>query len=378
MDATYRFGIEEEYFLADRETRATPDREAARAFHRAAAAHVEAAGREVLESQIEVSTAPSADFAAARATLAGHRGRLAGIGRAHGLLVFAAGTHPLARWPQQNATEGERYQRMVRDYGMLATRNMVCALHVHVEVPRPESRVDLMNRLVPFVPLLLALSTGSPFWQGRPTGLAGYRMAAYREWPRSGLPPAMDDAADYERYLAVMTASGAIPDATYLWWALRPSMRYPTLELRVTDSCVRLDDAIAITALYRCLVRLLDRRADVNARLTGASRAIAAENLWRAQRDGARAHLIDEAACAAAPVASQLEAVLALVAGDAEELGCGAEVAATRRIVAAGTGADRQTAVYEAARREGADEEAALRAVVDWLAAASAATDERD
>ena len=368
----YRFGIEEEYFLADAVSRGTPASSAARAFHAEAGDRLPGTGREVLQNQVEVCTTPGDDAAEARQRLSSLRVQLAGIGRAHGLLLFASGTHPLACWPDQAQSEGERYDRMTEEYGILAARNMVCALHVHVELPQPERRVELMRRMLPYVPIFLALSASSPFWERRPTGLAAYRMAAYREWPRSGLPDLMD-GPDYERYLRVMVGSGAIPDASYLWWALRPSMRYPTLELRVCDSCVRVEDAVAIAALYRCTLRMLDRRPELHAGLTGASRAIASENLWRVQRHGVRATLLDETACVAVSLAQQLEGLTAAVAEDAAALGCEAELQAVRRIVARGTGADRQLAIYHRAMVDRPDQEAALRDVVDWLAAATAA-----
>ena len=372
MDARYRFGIEEEYFLADAVSRSTPSSVAARAFHVAAEDRLPGTGQEVLQSQVEVSTPPGTDFAEARDRLALLRSELAEIGRRNGLLVFAAGTHPLACWPDQTLSEGERYDRMIKEYGILATRNMVCALHVHVEVPEPDRRADLMRRMVPYVPMFLALSVSSPFWERRRTGLAGYRMAAYREWPRSGLPDLMDNAADYEHYLRVMTRSGAIPDASYLWWAVRPSMHYPTLELRVCDSCVRVKDSVAIAALYGCVVRMLDRRHDIHAGLTGASRAIASENFWRVQRDGVHASLLDEQECAAIPLASQMEALIRLVEEDAAALGCERDVQAVLEILSAGTGADRQIEVYQNGLRNDLDNETALRGVVDWLAASSA------
>ncbi len=372
MDNAYRFGIEEEYFIADASTRGTPRRRALEAFHAAADARLPRAERELLQSQVEASTPPSADFGEAREVLAGLRAGLAGIARERRLLVFAAGTHPIAKWSRQSHTEKERYEGLTRELGLVGRRNVVCGMHVHVEVPRPEARVDLMNRLMPFVPLLLALSTASPFWQGRETGLAGYRLSVFGEMPRSGLPDLFHGAEDYDRLVRVMTAAGAIPDASYLWWAVRPSVKYPTLELRVADSCTSLDHTLAVAALWRCLVRLADRRPDLNKGMTGASRAIAAENLWRAQRDGARAALIDEAAGGAAPVSEHLERVLALAAEDADALGCAAEAGAARAILASGTSADRQTAAFKEASGRGLAKCDALGAVVDWLASETA------
>ena len=374
MNPTYQFGIEEEYFLADAKTRGTP-RRTVKAFHEAVHTRLPRAERELLQSQIEVSTPPSTSFAEARDTLAGLRAGLAEIGQSHGILVLAAGTHPVARWTRQTNTQKDRYEKLIGELRMLGRRNVVCGMHVHVEVPRPEMRVDLMNRLLPYMPLLLALSTSSPFWQGRNTGLAAYRMSAFGEMPRTGLPDLFGSMGEYERYVRVMTQAGAIADATFLWWTLRPSIRYPTLELRVADSCTRLDDTLAIAALYRCLVRLADRRPDLNRGMTGASRAIAAENMWRAQRDGVRAEIIEEEPGRAAPFASHLEATLALVAEDAHALGCEPEVARLRGIVAEGTSADRQLSIFTDARARGLAERDALGAVVDWLAGTTAGRD---
>jgi len=367
MDASYQFGIEEEYFLADATTRGTP-RRTVKAFHDAARARLPRVERELLQSQVEVSTPPSTSFAEAHGVLAELRAGLAEVGRANGILVLAAGTHPIARWQRQSNTQKDRYEKLMRELHMLGRRNVVCGMHVHVEVPRPEARVDLMNRLLPFMPLLLALSTSSPFWQGRNTGLAGYRMSAFCEMPRTGLPDLFGSREEFERYVETMTRAGAIADASFLWWTLRPSVRYPTLELRIADSCTRLEDTLAIAALYRCLVRLADRQPDLNRGLTGASRAIAAENLWRAQRDGVRASIIDEGPGIAVPFASHLDATLALVAEDADALGCQREVARTRGIAAEGTSADRQLSTFAEARGRGLAEREAVGAVVDWLA----------
>lgn len=326
--------------------------------------------RELLAAQVEVATSPTDNPVVARAQLTEMRAGLAVAGREHGLLVLASRTQPLARWERQRQTRKERYDRLMQQMQMLGQRNVVCGMHVHVEVPRPAERVDLMNRMLPFTPLLLALSASSPFWQGRDTEIAAYRLSVWGEMPRTGLPDLFEDAADYDRYVAAMTRSGAITDASFLWWTLRPSVRYPTLELRVADSCTRLDDTLAIAALYRCLVRLLDRSPALNAGQTGATRAVAAENLWRAQRDGIRAEFLDIEG-GTVPFAAGLEAVLLQVAADAAALGCEAELAWLRTLTAEGTSSDRQLAVFAAANGDVRQE---LSATVDWIAAATAGT----
>lgn len=367
MATDYQFGIEEEFFLADALTRGTPGR-TVKAFHADVHAKLPKVERELMQSQVEIASPPSTSFAETRAILSELRGCLAEIGRAHDLMVLAAGTHPIARWYRQSQTNKARYEKLMQDMQILARRNMVCGMHVHVEVPRPDERVDLMNRLTPYMPLLLVLSASSPFWQGRATGLAAYRLSVWGELPRTGLPDLFQDAADYERFVTTMVRSKAIADASFLWWTLRPSIHYPTLELRVADSCTRLEDTLAIAALYRCLVRLAVRRPELNRGQTGASRAIAAENLWRAQRDGVHAVLIDEASGETAPFAQYLDFVLDSVAEDAESLGCALEVSRTREIVAIGTSSERQSATFAAGRDKGLDATQALTAVVDWIA----------
>ncbi|MHC2000653.1 carboxylate-amine ligase [Methylobacterium sp. CM6241] len=363
---SYRFGIEEEYFLADAETRGTP-RRSVKPFHTEASERLPEIGREMLQCQVEVCTPPSTEFGEAREILAGQRDALGRLAKKHELMVFAAGTHPVADWARQLPTKGERYRGILKDVGLAGRRSLICGMHVHVEVPDPAARIDLMNRLLPFQPLLFALSASSPFWQGKPTGLTAYRLSAFGELPRTGLPQLFSGPEAYERYLRIMTKAGSIQDASFLWWSLRPSIKFPTLELRVADSCTRLEDALTVAALFRCLVRCVVRQPDLNADLDGVSLALAEENLWRTQRSGTEAEIIDETSEDALPFADALDKVLALIDADADALGCGAEVERARTIVAKGTSADRQIAVFEAAREKGRTNRQGLDDVVDWL-----------
>jgi carboxylate-amine ligase len=217
--------------------------------------------------------------------------------------------------------------------------------------------------MLPYLPLFIALSTSSPFWQGRPTGLMGYRLAAYDELPRTGLPELFRGNADYDEYVAALMRSGAIKDASHLWWAIRPSLKYPTLELRAPDCCTRLDDAVAIAALYRALARHLYVDAEHNAGLDVVDRAIAVENKWRAQRYGLQGSFVTRSGAVA--VGEVLDRVLELVAADAAALGCADEVEACRAIVARGTSADAQLKIFTENEHEGAD--IALHKVVRWI-----------
>jgi len=367
----YTIGIEEEYFISKIESRDTCQKMPggmAKAFRDGRGPFE----RELLQSQIEAVTPPCESLAEARTLIAGYRATLGALGAEHGYAIVAAGTHPKALWSRQRATDATRYRAVMRDLQMLGQRNMVCGLHVHVSVPDPDKRVALMGRITPFLPLLLALSTSSPFWQGRSTGLMGYRLASYDELPRTGLPDQFDSAADYDQYIETMVAARAIKNASYVWWAVRPSLHYPTLELRVADSCTRIDDAIAIAALYRCLVRKLDRDETLNANPGAASRAIALENKWRAQRYGIRGSFVDERRREALSVKETLDDLIDLIGEDAEALGCLDEVLSARTIIKRGASANCQIAIFEAARKSGAKKSDALNAVVDWLAATTA------
>jgi carboxylate-amine ligase len=283
---SFQFGIEEEYFVCEASTlqpaMRTPESLFARQHPRSGAP----LNREMLQAQLEVATRPHLTCQHARDELLELRQLAAAAAAEHGLTILACGTHPSADWSKAIHTPKDRYDDLMEELQMVGQRNLLCGMHVHVEVPDPDARIDVMNRMIPYVPLLLALSTSSPFWCSRRTGLKGYRLTAYDELPRTGLPELFRSMQDYESYVSALVRSGAIPNATNVWWAVRPSDKYPTLELRATDCCTRIDDAIAIAALYRCLVRYLCRRPSVNADLTPLDRGIAVENKWRAQRFG--------------------------------------------------------------------------------------------
>jgi carboxylate-amine ligase len=360
--------MEEEYFVFDARSRRAVARYNRRFLVGARKRLGDRVMTEMLQSQIEVATPVCATMAEARGHLAAFRAALAEEAEKYGLGIAALGTFPLAYWPEQTVTPKARYDAIMDDLQMVGMRNMLCGMHVHVETSEPANRIALMMRLVPYLPLLLALSTSSPFWQGHPTGLRGYRLAAYDELPRTGLPELFRTNADYENFVSALVGAGIMPDASYIWWALRPSLRHPTLELRVADSCTRLQDAVAIAALFRCLVRALDRDASRNADFDRVGRAITVENKWHAQRHGVAAIFIEPFRRVAMPVASWLEEVLALVAEDADALGCTQEIGRLREIVSTGTSADDQLRIYEAAKAAGHRRAIRLREVVDWAA----------
>ena len=362
-DRHFRFGIEEEYFLSHAETGEAPAQTPDALFHAAdfgAAGHID---REFLQAQIEAATEPHCRADDARIELRQLRLNAAAAAAEHGLAILACGTHPLACWRESVQTSKDRYDKVMDDLQMIGRRNMLCGMHVHVEFPDPARRIDVMMRMLPYLPLFIALSTSSPFWQRHATGLKGYRLAAYDELPRTGLPELFHTAADYDAYVDAMVRSGAMPDASHLWWSIRPSLKYPTLELRAPDCCTRLDDTVAIAALYRSLVRFLYRHPGHNADLDVVDRAIAVENKWRAQRYGVQGTFVTRSG--GVGVAAMLDRILDLVAPDAAALGCDEQAGNCRAIVVEGTSADAQLRIFTENQHEGA--EIALQKVTRWI-----------
>ncbi len=360
-------GIEEEYLLVDRASRDLAADPPAAMLAECEGLLDDQVRPELMRAQIEVGTRPCNNVREARADLARLRATDAEVADRHGLAPIAASTHPLARWEQQQTVEQERYQLLTRDLQAVARRLLTCGMHVHVGVSDDDLRIDLMNQMTYFLPHLLALSTSSPFWGGEATGLKSYRLAVFDALPRTGLPDAYDSYGEYQRMVGQLVGAGLIEDATKLWWDLRPSARYPTLEMRIADVCTRLDDAVTVTALTQCLISMLYRLRSANQRWRVYPRMLVAENRWRAQRYGVEGDLVDFGKGELVPYPELLEELIGLVREDAERLGCTAEVEHARAIVAGGTGAERQLRAYAAARAAGADDREALVADVDLL-----------
>lgn len=368
LDAhAYTFGIEEEFFLVDPATRdvvADVPKELVRSCRRSLGDSVT---HELLQSQIEISSPVFRDCAEAREEMIRLRRGIAEIASERGLRLLAAGTAPLARWPEQRHTDKPHYRRLIDDFQIVAYRNLLCGLHIHVAVPEGVDRVDLMNRMMPWLPVFLALSTSSPFWDRQRTGLMSYRQAAYDEWPRTGIPDHFADEAEYQGFVDLLVGNGAAESASSLWWAIRPSERYPTLELRITDSCTRIEDSLAIAALLRCLVRAHVRRPELGCTHTVYTRRLIDENRWRAKRYGTAAEFIDADGSGTRPFEQIVADLAELIAEDVEALGCHDAVRQMQRIVAEGTSAHEQIRIYRARRDAGVGRFGALKSVVDWL-----------
>ena len=364
---SFTIGIEEEYLVVDRDTRDLI-REAPPSMLATCEALVgEQVTPEFLQCQIEVGTRPATSMAEVRADLARLRRSVAEVVASHGFALVAASTHPFATWSERKRTAKERYAVIEEDLQEVVRRLMISGMHVHVGIDDDELRIDLMNQASYLLPHLLALATSSPFWQGHDTGLRSYRIAVWDEMPRTGLPEHFDSWGEFERHVAMLVGAGIIEDGTKLWWDVRPSVRFPTLEMRVSDICTRLDDAICVAALFRCWLRMLWRLRLRNQRWRQYRNLLVKENRWRAQRYGIDQGLIDFGRGEVVSYPRLLDEILGLVREDAEALDCVAEVEHGRTILETGTSAHRQVATYRAALAGGAEEREALRAVVDML-----------
>ena len=370
MEPSFTIGIEEEYLLVDRETRdlaVDPPKSFMAECEKRLKGRV---SPEFMQSQIEVGTNKCATIPQAADELAELRQTVAEVAGKHGMAPIAASTHPFAEWDMQKHTRKDRYDILARDMQAVVRRLLICGMHVHVGLDDDDLRLDMMQQIAYFLPHLLVLSTSSPFWRGENTGLKSYRLSVFHEMPRTGLPETFDSHGEYERHVNVLVGAGVIEDATKIWWDVRPSCRFPTLEMRIADICTRLDDTVTVAAVYQCLLHMLCRLKRNNQRWRGYSNMLVQENKWRAQRYGFDEGLIDFGKGIIVPYATLLEEIIAFAGPSAEELGCTEQLLHARTILSRGTGAHEQVRVYEAAVAAGADKMEALRRVVDFLIAA--------
>ncbi len=352
----FTLGIEEEYLLVDKETRSVTDKAPESLFEECEKRLKGRVAHEFLSSQIEVNTSVCTDITQARAELTELRTTVADVADGYGLAPIAASTHPFSLWESQHHTDRARYNEIARDIKAPAHRLMICGMHVHVGLgDDDELRIDLLNQISYFLPHLLALSTSSPFWRGQDTGLKSYRLSIFDELPRTGLPNQFQSFSEYQRHVQVLVD------------AVRPSARFPTLEMRIADVCPLMEDALAVAALFTCILRMLYRLKLQNQRWRIYSPMLLEENRWRAQRYGLDEGLVDFGKGAVVPFGLLLDEITGLIAEDAEALGCTAQITHLKTIRERGTGAHRQLAAYAESLAAGATPDAALAAVVDRL-----------
>jgi carboxylate-amine ligase len=334
---------------------------------------------ELMQSQVEVGSYVCRDIGELRSEVVRMRRKVGAIATGNNLKIAAASTHPFASWSDQNITAGERYRELLDQMQGVAQQLLIFGMHLHIGFGDREQHKDLMieimNQLRYFLPHILALSTSSPFWQGRNTGLKSYRSVIFEMIPRTGIPQHFASYSEFEEFIGILGDAGTIvgkdtagkPDATKIWWDVRPHPKFGTLEIRVPDICTRVDEAVCVAALIQALVAKLIKLRQQNQSWRKYRRHHVVENKWRAMRYGIEGKLIDFGKREEVPMRFLALELLDLVDDVVDELGSREEVTYLEQILRNGTSADRQIAVYQKALAEGATEGEALNAIVDHL-----------
>lgn len=367
-DLPITLGIEEEFFLIDPgsgDLLADPD---PRIFE-AAASHAgpQKVVHEFLRAQIETNTEVCDSVAALREALKGTRRVVVEAARSFGAEVMAASTHPFAAWQSQLPTASQRYEDFAVTFQDTVRRLVVNGMHVHAGFGDPDSRIRVMTALRRYLPLLNALSGSSPFNEGRESGFKCGRLNLFEAMPRTSIPGPLHSRGEFDALVGEYQRMEFIGDGSELWWDIRPSKAYPTVELRICDVCPRIEDAVCIAAVYACLIRMLLRLDRADALPAEPPTEIIVENKWLAQRYGMLAFLGDTRRGGRIDIAEEIEALVETLNEDARALGCEAELRHSLDIVREGASADEQIDLYRLRLLEGDSEQEALRAVVNLV-----------
>ena len=334
---------------------------------------------EYMQSQIEVGSNICRNVQEARLELLRLRREVDETAKEHGYGIVAASTHPFARWEEQKANPGERYEDLKEYMQEVARQMLIYGMHVHIGFGKSQRQLDLIvdvqNQLRYFLPHLLALSTSSPFWHGHPTGLKSYRSIIFENLPRTGIPPVFSSFSDFDQLIDTFGRVGALgkeredgkADYTKIWWDSRPQERFGTLEIRVCDICTTVDEAVAIAGLIQAICAKIIKLRNQNLSWRIYRNELIAENKWRAVRWGLDGKLVDYGKRESVPMRFLTFELLDLLEEELDELGSRDEVDYIRTIVDKGTSADRQLDVYRRSKADGADDGEALKAVVDHL-----------
>ncbi len=315
---------------------------------------------ELHQSQVELGTPVCKNIAEVKEELIKQRSFICGLAESKGLKIVAASTHPFSKWEDQQVTPYTRYLGVLEEMQVLAERMLIFGMHVHVGVEDRDLAIDAMNVSRYMLPHILALSTSSPFWMGRKTGLKSYRANIFQDLPRSGISDVYRTPADYDALVKTLANTGCIPDASKIWWDARPHHKYPTLEFRICDSPTRLDEAIAIAALFQAIVLWLWKLRRNNITFRVYRRELIEENRWRAARYGLDGKMIDLGKSAELPARQLIREFLDMVAEEIDELGTAEYIKPIETILIHGTSADRQLRIYD-------ETDGDLKAVVDHL-----------
>jgi carboxylate-amine ligase len=361
LDGQFTLGIEEEFQIVHAETRelrSYVSQLLEEGKHNAILR--ERVRPEMHQSVVETGTGICRDIRQARAEICELRGTLQGLAKKEGLRIVAAGTHPFSDWKKQEITDGDRYKGLVEDLQDVARANLIFGLHVHVGIKDREVAMALANQVRYFLPHVLALSTSSPFWLGRPTGLKSTRSEIFKRFPRTGIPGHFDSYSHFQTYVDLLVKTGCIDNAKKIWWDVRCHPFFDTVEIRVCDMTTRVDDTVALAALLQALMGKLYLLYRRNLGFREYSRELIEENKWRAVRYGIDGQLIDFGKQEQVPLRSLIGELLDFVGEAADIFKSHDELDRIRRICQEGTSADRQTQVFA---RSGGN----LHAVVDDL-----------
>lgn len=368
MDVEITFGIEEEFFLVDPDSRdiiADPNPEIFDLCEKNRGPH--GVVHELLRSQIETNTRVCESVGDLRTALQETRRVVVEAAAQHGAAVAAASTHPFGSWESQMTTPKERYQRLTTALQESARQLLVGGMHIHAGFGDDDTRIRVMTAMRRYLPLLHALSTSSPFNAGRETGYKSHRLTIIGALPRTGIAGPLWSRAEFDQLVADYQRMNLIGDGSELWWDIRPSVRFPTIEVRICDLCPRIDDAMCITALYACLIRRLSRLDREGALPAEPPTEIITANRWLAQRYGVLAFLGDTSEGGRKDIGDSVAELVDELAGDAQALGCEDELQHALTIIREGSGADRQIDLFRLRRLEGDTDAQALRAVVDLI-----------
>ena len=346
----FTVGIEEELMLIDPDTLGLAG-EIEGILESVPPEHAGQVKPELHTAVLEIATRPCAGIAEAAAELAELREMMVGLAGERKLLVGAGGTHPFAQWEDQEIVNRPRYRELVADLGYIAKREIIFGTHVHVAIEGADRAIYVADGIRRYLPLLLALSTNSPFWRGRQTGMMSARTPVFRAFPRNGIPPHYGTWEIYSNRVETMMRSGAIEDYTFLWWDVRPHPNLGTVETRVCDQQTSLDNTAAIAALIAALARHLSGLYDAEEPLVEYPTELIDDNKVRAALRGMEGEFVDYRAGHHVPARDLAKRILEEVAEDAHELGCASYLETVWEIMREGTGARRQLAAWERRKR---------------------------
>jgi carboxylate-amine ligase len=354
-------GIEEEYQTIDPETRDLRSHIASEILPKAKLALQEAVKPEMHQSVIEVGTRVCRDIKEARENIQSLRRQMITLASEQGMLLAAASTHPFSDWKLQEIYPDERYAQVVEDMQLIARANLVFGLHVHIGIEDRNTAIHIMNSMRYFLPHILALSSNSPFWMGMNTGFKSYRCKVFERFPRTNIPDVFANWSEYETFVDLLVKTHCIDNGKKIWWDIRPHPFFDTLEVRVCDIPMRLDETIALAALIQATMAMLYQLHASNKSYRIYGRALIMENKFRASRYGIQGKLIDFGKEEEVPVRDLMLEYLELIDDVVDELGSREEIDYIHQMLEMGTGADRQLKVFE--------ETGDLKKVVDYIVA---------